>query len=45
MVIPQPQSPQAVRQWEYPTQAEIVGRVTGVAMRIIDEEAGRTSNL
>jgi len=38
MVIPHPQSRQTVRHFEYPAQAEIVGRVTGVAMRIVDEE-------
>jgi transcriptional regulator with XRE-family HTH domain len=45
MVIPHPQSPQAVRHFEYPNQAEIVGRVTGVAMRIIDEEGGETRSV
>jgi transcriptional regulator with XRE-family HTH domain len=39
MVIPHPQSRQAVRHFAYPSQAEVVGRVTGVAMRIV-EEAG-----
>jgi transcriptional regulator with XRE-family HTH domain len=38
MVIPHPQSRQAVRHFEYPSQAEVVGRVTGVAMRIVEEE-------
>ncbi len=37
MVIPHPQSRQAVRHFDYPSQAEVVGRVTGVAMRIVDE--------
>src|ERR1700733_11299534 len=36
MVIPHPQSRQAVRHFDYPSQAEVVGRVTGVAMRIVD---------
>jgi transcriptional regulator with XRE-family HTH domain len=39
MVIPHPQSGQAVRHFDYPSQAEVVGRVTGIAMRIVDEEA------
>lgn len=34
IVIPHPQSRQDVRRFDYPSQAEIVGRVTGVAMRI-----------
>jgi transcriptional regulator with XRE-family HTH domain len=38
MVIPHPQSRQAVRQFDHPSQAEVVGRVTGVAMRIVEEE-------
>jgi hypothetical protein len=37
MAIPHPQSRQAVRHFDYPSQAEVVGRVTGVAMRIVDE--------
>ena len=38
LVIPHPQSRQSVRHFDYPAQAEVVGRVTGVAMRIVDEE-------
>jgi RNA polymerase sigma factor (sigma-70 family) len=38
MVIPHPQSHQAVRYFDHPSQAEVVGRVTGVAMRIVEEE-------
>ncbi|HWH61078.1 MAG TPA: hypothetical protein VN682_25870 [Terriglobales bacterium] len=37
MIIPHPQSHQDVRRFDYPSQAEIVGRVTGVAMRIVKE--------
>jgi len=37
MIIPHPQSHQDVRRFDYPSQAEIVGRVTGVAMRIVEE--------
>ena len=35
MIIPHPQSHQDVRRFDYPSQAEIGGRVTGVAMRIV----------
>lgn len=35
IVIPHPHSRQEVRRFDYPAQAEIVGRVTGVAMRIV----------
>ena len=34
IVIPHPHSNQDVRRFDYPSQAEIVGRVTGVTMRI-----------
>jgi transcriptional regulator with XRE-family HTH domain len=37
MVIPHPHSHQDVRRFEYPSEAEIVGRVTGLAMRIVGE--------
>lgn len=40
IVIPHPQSRQNIRQFDYPSQAEIVGRVTGVAMRIVEQESG-----
>jgi len=39
IVIPHPHSHQEVRRFDYPSQAEIVGRVTGVAMRIVGEGA------
>jgi transcriptional regulator with XRE-family HTH domain len=42
IVIPHPQSHQDVRRFDYPTQAEIVGRVTGVAMRIVGERGPET---
>ncbi|MDA2912762.1 helix-turn-helix domain-containing protein [Acidobacteriia bacterium AH_259_A11_L15] len=35
-LVPHPLSPCSSRQYEYPTEAEIVGRVTAVAMRIVD---------
>lgn len=46
IVIPHPHSHQDVRRFDYPSQAEIVGRVTGVAMRIVGErgsEIGETA--
>jgi transcriptional regulator with XRE-family HTH domain len=36
IVVPHPQSRQSIRRFDYPAQAEIIGRVTGVAMRIVD---------
>lgn len=38
IVIPHPHFHQDVRRFDYPSQAEIVGRVTGVAMRIAAEK-------
>jgi len=38
IAIPHPQSRQAVRHFDYPLQAEVVGRVTGVAMRIVEDQ-------
>ena len=38
IVIPHPHSHQDVRRFDYPSQAEIIGRVTGVAMRIVGEK-------
>lgn len=38
MVIPHPHSHQDVRRFDYPSQAEIVGRVTGVTMTIAGEK-------
>jgi transcriptional regulator with XRE-family HTH domain len=38
IVIPHPHSHQDVRRFDYPSQAEIVGRVTGVAMQIVGEK-------
>jgi transcriptional regulator with XRE-family HTH domain len=34
--VPHPQSKQEVRRFKYPSEAEIVGRVTAVAMRLVD---------
>ncbi len=42
IVIPHPLSHRDVRRFEFPSQAEIVGRVTGVAMRIVAESESRT---
>jgi transcriptional regulator with XRE-family HTH domain len=39
IVIPHPHSHQDVRRFDYPSQAEIVGRVTGVTMRIVGERS------
>jgi len=39
MVIPHAHSHREVRVFDYPTQAEIVGRVTGVAMCIVDDRS------
>jgi hypothetical protein len=36
-VIPHPHSHQDVRRFNYPSEAEIIGRVTGIAMRIVGE--------
>jgi transcriptional regulator with XRE-family HTH domain len=47
IVIPHPHSDRDVRRFDYPSQAEIVGRVTGVAMRIVSEkplESGEPSS-
>lgn len=38
IVIPHPHSHQDIRRFDYPSQAEIVGRVTGVAMTIVGEK-------
>jgi transcriptional regulator with XRE-family HTH domain len=38
IIIPHPHSHQDVRRFDHPSQAEIVGRVTGVAMRIVSEK-------
>jgi transcriptional regulator with XRE-family HTH domain len=37
-LIPHPLSPCGIRQFKHGTEAEIVGRVTGVAMRIVDPD-------
>jgi len=39
VVIPHAHSHREVRVFDYPAQAEIIGRVTGVAMRIVDESS------
>lgn len=38
-LIPHPLSPCGVRQFDYPAEAEVIGRVTAVAMRIVDHSA------
>jgi transcriptional regulator with XRE-family HTH domain len=37
-LVPHPDSPEKIRTFHHPDQAEIVGRVTGVAMRITGED-------
>lgn len=37
-LVPHPDSPEKVRTFRYPAEAEIVGRVTGIAMRINGED-------
>jgi hypothetical protein len=44
IVIPHPHSHQEVRRFDYPSQAEIVGRVTGVAMRIVGMEGAKEND-
>jgi len=38
IVIPHPHSHQDIRRFDCPSQAEIIGRVTGVSMRIVSEK-------
>ena len=48
LLVPHPSSGCAVRQFKYETEAEIVGRVTGLAMRIVVPEepaTGETAQL
>lgn len=40
-LIPHPLSGCAIRQFAYPSEAEIVGQVTGVAMRLVPAEASQ----
>lgn len=44
IVVPHPDSQQDIRRFDYPTQAEIVGRVTGVVMRIVDQPIAGADN-
>jgi hypothetical protein len=37
-LIPHPLSGSAIRQFPYPDEAEIIGQVTGVAMRLVSAE-------
>lgn len=37
-LIPHPLSPSTIRRFEFPGDVEIVGQVTGVAMRLVDDE-------
>jgi aromatic ring-cleaving dioxygenase len=38
IVIPHPHSHQDVRRFDYPSQAEIIGRVIGISTRIVEEK-------
>jgi transcriptional regulator with XRE-family HTH domain len=40
LLLPHPLSPCSVKQYAYGTEAEIVGQVTGVAMRLVDADHG-----
>ena len=47
-LIPHPLSGCMIRQFAYPTEAEIIGQVTGVAMRLVpspDEQLRRVSKI
>jgi transcriptional regulator with XRE-family HTH domain len=47
-LVPYPASPCPIRTFAYPTEAEIVGRVTAIAMRVVNRESysvGRTAKL
>lgn len=43
-VVPHPQSLLPIRQFDYPSQAEVIGRVTGVAMQIVEREPVETGS-
>ena len=48
LLLPHPLSPCSVKKYAYGTEAEIVGQVTGVAMRLVDpdyERAGESARL
>ncbi|MGH9736207.1 MAG: hypothetical protein ACRD8A_16640 [Candidatus Acidiferrales bacterium] len=44
ILMPHPLSPCATRLYEFPNEASIVGQVTGVAMRVVDEPDPRVSD-
>ncbi len=43
-LLPHPLSPNAIRQFAFPSEAEIVGRVTAVAMRLVNPVAYHPQN-
>jgi len=45
LLVPHPLSGCSIREFAYPTDAEIVGRVTGVAMRIVNLQDSVSSDL
>jgi transcriptional regulator with XRE-family HTH domain len=44
LLLPHPLSPMSVRRFSYGTEAEIVGQVTAVAMRLADDPASQTDD-
>ena len=44
MLIPHPDSPEEIQTFRFPTEVEVVGRVTGVAMRIIRDNLAVSKN-
>jgi transcriptional regulator with XRE-family HTH domain len=40
-LIPHPQSPASTETFSYPAEAEVVGQIVGVAMRLTDSELGK----
>lgn len=45
ILIPHPLSPCRIRQFKHGNEAEIIGRVTGVAMRIVDSASAPTDGI
>ncbi len=45
ILVPHPSSGCATRQFAYPSEAEIIGQVTGVAMRLVDPSNGWSNAL
>jgi len=45
ILVPHPSSGCATRQFAYPTEAEVIGQVTGVAMRLVAPSSGWSNSL